>query len=136
MKALALLVLALSLVSTAFARTWVSTNCSNSSGSVKWVSGHPHADKIDLKYTNFVDGTLVLGLEKVNIEFTSEFLLRERAFRACPTSGISRVIVGKVRITGSEKFPDILRSQFPENKVQTEVICTTMETESRDCLTE
>jgi hypothetical protein len=134
MKAFALVLIAVSFAGGAAARTWVATNCSNSNGSVKWVSGDAHADKINLKYSNFVEGTLVLELEKVNIEFMSELVLRERTFRACPASGLARVFAGKVRITGSEKFPNVLRSQFPENRVQTEVICTTVETESRDCL--
>lgn len=104
--------------------SWMNTKCSNSDGTVTWEKSHDQ-NLINLKYANFVEGTLTLEMEQVNVQFSKEFTLKEKVFRNCSVAGSSRVYAGKVKITGSEKHPDVLRSQFPENKVQTEVICTT-----------
>lgn len=112
--------------------SWTSTKCSNSDGTVTWEKGLDQS-LINLKYANFVEGTLTLEMEKVNVQFTKEITLRDRAFRSCDVAGSARVYAGKVKITGSEKHPDVLLGQFPENKVVTEVICTTMVTTELPC---
>lgn len=123
MKALGVVLLFL-FVSNAGAETFAITKCSNSDGSVKWQSGVDQ-DFIDLKYSNFVEGTLTLEVEQVNIQMMKDVTLKEKTFRSCQYAGSTRVYAGKVKITGSDKHPDVLRSQFPENKILTEVICTT-----------
>lgn len=112
---------------------WTETKCSNSDGSVRWEQGTAEQDLIHLKYANFVEGTLTLETEKVNIQFTREITLKEKTFKDCRYKGKGRVFAGKVKIIGSEKHPDVLRSQFPDNKVQTEVICTTIESMPSEC---
>lgn len=121
MKAFVVILFAV-LVSNAHA--WTSTKCSSSDGSALWQVGVDN-DYISLKYSNFVEGFLTLEIEQVNIEMTKEVILREKTFRTEQTVGSVRVYAGSVKITASEKHPDVLRSQFPENKVVTEVICTT-----------
>jgi hypothetical protein len=130
MKSIALVIFSI-FVSNAHA-AWTETKCSNSDGSVKWESG-VEEEFIHLKYANFVEGTLTLEIEKVNIEFTRQITLKERTFKDCRYKGRGRVFAGKVKIIGSEKHPDVLRGQFPENKVQTEVICTTIESAPSEC---
>lgn len=113
--------------------SWLTTKCSNSDGTVTWENGH-NQNLINLKYANFVEGTLTLEMEKVNVKFQKDVTLKETAFRSCSAAGTARVYAGKVKITGSEKHPDVLRSQFPENRVQTEVICTTIVTTDLPCV--
>lgn len=115
--------------------SWITTKCSNSDGSVTWEKGYDQS-LINMKYANFVEGTLTLQLDKVNIQFMKEVTLKERSFRTCAVAGSARVYAGKVRITGSEKHPEILRSQFPENRVLTEVICTTQVMTNLPCSNE
>lgn len=133
MKILAVLIFPF-LLSNAHA-SWTTTKCSNSDGTVTWQKGHDQ-DLINLKYANFVEGTLTLEMEKVNVQFAKEITLKERSFRSCAVAGSARVFAGKVMITGSEKHPDVLQGQFPENKVQTEVICSTMITTDLPCVDE
>jgi hypothetical protein len=131
MKSLVLIVFAI-YITNAHADSWMASKCSNADGSVKWESGE-ETDKIHLKYSNFVEGTLSLDISKVSIQFSKEILLRQKAFNTCQYKGLNRVFAGKVKIIGSEKYPDVLRSYFPENKVQTEVICSVMEAEPSGC---
>jgi hypothetical protein len=109
-----------------------STKCTNSDGSVKWETGQ-EKNKIDLKYSNFIEGILVLDIEQVKIQYLNELTLDEKSFKNCHYSVLSKVYAGKIKITASPKDPDVLRSQFPLNKIETEVICTKMETRSLKC---
>lgn len=104
--------------------SWMASKCSNSDASVTWKVGEDD-DMIHLKYSNFIEGTLSLEIEKVKIDRLRDVTLQERSFRTADYLGSSRVHAGKVRITASEKFPHVLRSQFPENRIITEVICKT-----------
>lgn len=130
MKSLTLVLFSL-LLSNAHAG-WVEMKCSNSDGSVRWQKGVDE-DLIHLKYSNFIEGTVTFELDKVHIEMKKTVTLREKSFKDCRYEGKGRVFAGKVRIIGSEKHPNILRSYFPENRVQTEVICTTVETIPTEC---
>lgn len=121
-------------LATAHASSWITTKCSNSDGSVKWETGGQDRDLIHLKYSNFIEGVLSLEIEKVSIILSKEVTLREKHFKDCRLEAKGRVFAGKVRIVGSEKHPHVLRSQFPENRVQTEVICTTVQTRQNDCI--
>lgn len=132
MKAFALILLAFS-VSQVRAESWVETKCSNSDGTVKWESGSQDQDLIHLKYSNFVAGTLSLDIKKVSIQFSKDVTLNQRSFNTCQTMGQGRVYAGKVKIVAADKHPDVLRSHFPDNKVQTEVICTTVVSEPSEC---
>ena len=104
---------------------WTTTNCSNSDGSVKWQSGQED-ELIDLKYSNFVEGFLTLNIEQVNIEFKQSTSLRTKKIKNHNMSGTEQVYAASIKITASEKHPDILRSQFPKNMIETDVICTTL----------
>ncbi len=104
---------------------WTTTNCSNSDGSVKWQSGQED-ELIDLKYSNFVEGFLTLNIDQVNIEFKQNTSLRTKKIKNHNMSGTERVYAASIKITASEKHPDILRSQFPKNMIETDVICTTL----------
>lgn len=119
----AFVVIILSVLATQTHASWMATKCSNSDGTVTWESGDD-LNEINLKYANFVEGTLTLEMEKVNIEFSKEVTLSKKTVRTCTYAAHKRVYAGQVRITGSEKNPDILLGQFPANKVETEVICT------------
>jgi DNA-directed RNA polymerase specialized sigma subunit len=134
MKAFALVLFALTL-SNARAESWVETKCSNSDGTVKWESGVENKDIIHLKYSTFVEGTLSLDVNKVSIQFAKDITLNERSFNTCQTMGKGRVYAAKVKIVAADKHPEVLRNYFPDNKVQTEVICTTIVSEPSDCTT-
>lgn len=121
MKTLAVLVVSL-MLSSAHA-SYMSTHCSNAKGTVTWESGSD-SNSINLKYANFVEGTLTLDLEKVDIEFPNEIVITEKTSSACDYMSHSRVYAGKVRITPAKDHPHVLRGNFPENMVETEVICS------------
>ena len=130
MKALATVLLTL-FVSHSYASN-TTMKCSNSDGTVAWETG-TETDQIHLKYANFVEGTLTLGVEQVSIQFSSEVLINQKSFRSCQMSASRKVFAGKVRIVAADKHPDVLRSQFPENKVITEVICTSISSKALTC---
>lgn len=130
MKALA--VVLISLIATNTHASWMATKCSNSDGTVTWESGHD-LNEINLKYANFVEGTLTLEMDKVNVEFSKEVTVSQKTIRTCTHAAHKRVYAGKVKITGSEKNPDVLRGQFPLNKVETEVICTLLVNNELPC---
>jgi hypothetical protein len=120
MKSIILLALALS--AQAFA-TDVVLKCSNSDGSVKWESGV--ADEgIQLEYRNFIQGVLTLNMDQVKIEFLNETLISDKNLKECGYNFRSRVFASEVRISGSTTDPDVLKSYFPMNRVETAVICT------------
>lgn len=121
MKALAILLF--TFVATNSYASWTGTRCSNSDGSVTWESGDD-LNLIKMKYYNFVEGTLTLAIDQVNVEISKEVTVFQKSLRNCDLSSHKRVYAGKVKITASDKNPDVLRGQFPLNKVETEVICT------------
>jgi hypothetical protein len=131
MKAFSVLLLSL-IVSNAHASSWIETKCSNSDGSVTWSNGSDEA-QISLKYANFVEGTLTLGVDQVNIQITDGVTIKNRSIKECSYVASQKVYAGKVKIIAADKHPDVLRSQFPENKITTEVICTTITHEKRPC---
>ena len=120
------------ILSEAHASSWTQLKCSNSDGSVKWQTGH-HEDSIELKYSNFVEGTLTLDMDQVNITFGKSTTIKEKLFKTCHRSVQGQVFASEVKITASEKHPYILRSHFPENRVQAEVICTKVTTVEHAC---
>ena len=77
MKALSTVLLAL-IVSNSYA--WTGVKCSNSDGSVNWETGKDE-ELINLKYANFVEGTLTLPVEQVSIQFKKEVTIREKTVR-------------------------------------------------------
>jgi hypothetical protein len=129
MKALTTVLLTL-IVSNANA--WTAIKCSNSDGSVFWETG-TQVDEINLKYANFVEGTLTLPVEQVSIQLNKEIKIREKTIRDCTMTSTKRVFAGNVKIVAADKHPDVLRGQFPENKVETEVICTRITTTELPC---
>lgn len=112
---------------------WKETKCSNSDGSVKWQEGRDEEDLIHLKYSNFIEGTLTLPIHMVSIQKSQEVTLSENTFKECSFQGSRRIMAAQVKIQGSEQNPDILKSHFPENMVQTEVICSTVESTPLPC---
>jgi hypothetical protein len=130
MKALTTVLLAL-FVSNTYA-SFTALKCSNSDGSVNWEMGHDE-DQINLKYANFVEGTLTLPIEQVSIQFKKDVTIQQKTFRNCSMAATKRVYAGTVKIVGADKHPDVLRSQFPENKVETEVICTMISNTTLPC---
>ena len=108
------------------------TKCSNSDGSVIWRSGLDN-NQIHLKYSNFVEGTLTLGFDQVSVQMDREVALLNKSIRSCRSAALKRVFAGKVKIVAANKNPDVLRSQFPKNKIETEVICTTIVYSSMPC---
>jgi hypothetical protein len=131
MKAFAVILGAL-ILSEVQAASWTQIKCSNSDGSVKWQEGHQE-DAMELKYSNFVEGTLALDLDQVNVVFLKTTTIKEKLFKTCHRSVQGQVFVADVKITASEKNPYILRSHFPENKVKAEVICTKVTTVEHAC---
>lgn len=121
MKAIAVTLLSLSIASAH--ASYMATHCSNAKGTVKWESGH-NSNTINLKYSNFIEGTLTLDISQVKIDFQKEVTLSEKNLRTCGYASQERVYAGKVKIKASPEHPDVLRGQFPANKVETEVICT------------
>ena len=98
-------------------------SCSSSDGAIRWEEGTAQ-EGVLLKYSNFVEGTLELDIEEVNIDLSHVITFKEELFRDERLQVRKKVTVAKAIITASEKFPDVLKSLFPENKVQGEVICT------------
>lgn len=131
MKAFGVLLLSL-IVSNAHASSWTDTKCSNSDGTVTWSHGSDDS-QINLKYANFVEGTLTLNVEQVSIQMSHEVTIRAKSIKECSYKASKRVYAGKVKIVAADKHPDVLRSQFPENKIFTEVICTTITHEKTPC---
>jgi len=131
MKALATVLLSL-IVSNSYAGSWTAVKCSNSDGTVIWEAG-TQVDEINLKYANFVEGTLTLPVEQVSIQLNKEVTIREKTIRDCNMVSTKRVFAGNVKIVAADKHPDVLRSQFPLNKVETEVICTRISTTTLPC---
>ncbi len=129
MKCFALAVLLFSLSASA---DWTGVECSNSDRSVNWKSGFGE-DLINLKYSNFVEGTLTLKLPEVNIAFSNEVVLKERSYRSCQNETRGKIFAADIEITASEKSPEVLRSQFPYNKIETTVICTVITKEDTPC---
>lgn len=121
MKALA--VLAVSLMISSAHASYMRTTCSNSTGTVMWETGY-ESNKISLKYAQFVEGTLTLDIDQVDIEFPKEVLISEKTMSTCEYMSHSKVYAGKVRITPATNHPQVLRGNFPENMVETEVICS------------
>ena len=121
MKAFALILISLA-ISEARA-SYLVTNCSNSKGTVMWESG-THNNTIDLKYANFVEGTLTLDLDQVQIQFLKQVPVSEKRISECSYKASTKVFASKVKIVAATHNPDVLRGQFPENKIETEVICT------------
>lgn len=124
MKAFSTVLLAL-IVSNSYA--WTGIKCSNSDGTVNWETG-TNDEIINLKYANFVEGTLTLPVDHVSIQLKREVLIREKTVRDSERVATKKVYAGNVKIVAADKTPDVLRSQFPENKVETEVICTSITT--------
>ena len=132
MKALAVLIVSL-MLSNAHA-SYMATHCSNARGTVTWESGHD-SNTISLKYANFVEGTLTLDLDQVDIEFPNEIIISEKSTSTCEFMSHTRVYAGKVRITAAKDHPNVLRGNFPENMVETEVICSFQMHDSLPCPT-
>lgn len=130
MKALA--VLFVSLMLTSAHASDMTTHCSNANGTVTWETGDD-TNKINLKYANFVEGTLTLDLEQVDIEFPKEIIISEKTASTCDFISHQRVYAGKVRITPAVAHPNVLRGNFPENMVETEVICSFQMNDSLPC---
>lgn len=130
MKTVTSILLAL-MISNAHA-SWIETKCSSSDGSVSWESSD-NQNIINLKYANFVEGTLVLDLDQVNIQFLKEHTFTDKTFRSCEHDINRKVFVGQVRIKASNKNPNALRSHFPLNRVETEVICTQIIHNATNC---
>lgn len=112
--------------------SWMGIKCSNSDGTVKWETGFQE-DKVRLKYSNFVEGTLELEPSEVIMSFGKEVVIREKQIKECHYAGMVKVTASRVRISASDKNPEALRSHFPENKVTTEVICTKVVTNTLPC---
>lgn len=131
MKALVTILFSLLLFQNAEA-SYLSIKCSNSTGSVMWEEGHDD-NTIHMKYANFVEGTLTLPLEQVNITFDKQVTIKEKKIRECSYMASHRVYAGNVKIVAAEAFPDVLKGQFPENMVETEVICSEYMNDSLPC---
>lgn len=131
MKALVVVLMSFFL-SQSQAAAYKSIKCSNSDGTVTWESGRSE-DLIHLKYAHFVEGTLTLELDQVQIELEKEILVQEKSIKECTYAALSRVFASKVTITAADKNPYVLSSLFPENKVETEVICTFQMNTPRSC---
>lgn len=132
MKALAVLFVSL-MLSNAHA-SYMATHCSNAKGTVTWETGSD-MNTINLKYANFVEGTLTLDLEQVDIEFPNEIVISEKTASTCEFMSHTKVYAGKVRITPAKDHPNVLRGNFPENMVETEVICSFQMHDSLPCPT-
>ena len=111
---------------------WKTMKCSNADGTVKWQQGFED-NFVKLKYSNFIEGTLTLGADDISVQFSKEVTLKEKSFKNCSEEGRAKVFASQVKITASDKNPEVLRSHFPQNRVQTEVICSTVETEDTTC---
>lgn len=106
--------------------------CSNSDGTVTWEYGLSE-DLINLKYSHFVEGTLTLNLDQVKIKLEQEILVKEKRVQECSFAALSKVFASKVIIKPADKNPYVLQSLFPENKIETEVICTFQINTPRSC---
>lgn len=136
MKALTLIMMSALLTTFAHANTpFKAMKCSNSDGTVTWEYGL-NEDLINLKYSHFIEGTLTLNLDQVEIKLAQEILVKEKRIRECTFAALSKVFASKVVIRPADKNPYVLQSLFPENKIETEVICTLQMHTPRPCPTQ
>jgi hypothetical protein len=131
MKAFGVLLLSL-IVSNAHV-SWNLTKCSNSDGTVTWSHGTDESE-INLKYANFVEGTLTLQMEQVLIQMSNVTNLTQKSVKECSYQAHRKAFAAKVKIVASEKNPEVLRGQFPENQIETEVICSTVTYDPQNCI--
>jgi hypothetical protein len=110
-------------ISYSFAESSMTTSCSSSDGAIRWQLGSAD-ERVDLQYSNFIEGTLELEVEDVSIDLINEITFSEEEFKEEDIFALKKVTVARALITASEKHPDVLKGQFPQNKVEGEVICT------------
>ena len=125
MKVIRPIILFFSLCNYCFAASWTTTNCSSSDGAIKWELGTAH-EGIKLRYSNFIEGTLELSPEEVNIDLFKTVVFSEELFKDQEVSAVKMVTVARARITASEKHPEILDSHFPGNQIEGDVLCTSV----------
>lgn len=111
---------------------WTIQKCSNSDGSVIWESNHDQ-NEIRLKYANFVEGILYLKLDEVKINYLETKTLDDQTSKNCTKEHKRKVVASKILITPAQRFPNVLRSHFPDNMISTEVICTEVSARSSSC---
>lgn len=103
--------------------SYYATHCSNSTGSIKWETGH---NSNTITFKNYgSDGTDVsLSYYNVSIKMGSEHVLRNENIRRCGYAAFTRVYAGKAVITPAEDHPEALDFLGTDQKLETEVICT------------
>lgn len=125
------LVLLLAVVMPAHA-AYVSTSCSNATGSVIWEEGE-NTNLVRLTYDGFVTGVLELSREQIVIERKEEVNLREQLLSQCGAQSSMTVSAARVVITPALSNPDIFQSYFPNQKIVTDVICEKIVSNQSDC---
>lgn len=122
MKLLALLISVIAL-NTAQA-SYYATHCSNSTGSVKWETGH-NSNSINIQHYDS-EGAQIKNIpfHNVDVKMEKEIVIKEERDRRCGYAGYTKIYAGKVVITPAADFPDALDFLGDDKPLKTEVICT------------
>lgn len=118
-----LLALSLIALNTAHA-SYYATHCSNSTGSVRWETGHNSNTMFIKHYDNEGEVTKKVPFSNVEVKIEKEVVLKEERERRCGYAGYTKVYAGKAIITPAVDYPEALDFLGERKKLETEVICT------------
>lgn len=112
--------------------SYMATHCSNSTGSVKWETGH-NSNSATLTYYEDEPKEKVVPFYELNTQLTDEAVIFEERKNTCQYASYTRIFSAKVAITASEENPTALDFLSGEKKIDTYVICTTHINSQRFC---
>jgi hypothetical protein len=111
---------------------FVSESCSNATGTVMWERGQ-NSNLARLTYDGFVSGVLDIEISKITLDLKEEVTLRERLLSQCGDQSSLTTFAARVAITPAPEHPEALLSYFPDNRIETDVICEKIISAQSDC---
>ncbi len=111
---------------------YLSLACSNATGTVVWEEG-ANSNMVHLTYDGFISGVLEVERSMLSIDHREEVTLRERLLSQCGAESSLTTFASRVVITGSPEHPEALLSYFPDNRIETDVICEKIISNRSDC---
>jgi hypothetical protein len=119
------LILATVLVSTTAQASFYTINCSDATGSVKWVSGHVGNTATLVARNNIPSVTLRFGLDQLDLKFSGRRELMSETRNDCSLSSVwsrDTVYTAKVKITPRTEIAREFEERFGK-MIETHVIC-------------
>ncbi len=111
---------------------FTSLACSNATSTVVWEEGE-NSNMAHLTYDGFVAGVLDINRQKLTIELKEVVTLRERLLSQCGAQSSLTTFAAKVVVTPAPEHPEALLSYFPDNRIETDVICEKIISNRSDC---